>query len=256
MTATESNSTDMTGLLAYMSTQPFVVPQPGMYVSFEAEESVIDPSFGNSNFCNMTNATVEIVNASNNTVLAEAHAMPSLCSLNWWQHQASSPATYTYDLSAYTGMNVYIRMNIQESQPVPFTSYATTYSSDGDLGWSPYNNNEQNGTLNPVAQANKSRFGKEVSPAGTENMTTLEQNYPNPFVSSTSIAVNNLNGATTLKVYDMLGRQVADLTGNLPQNVSRAEVNFDAANLPSGIYMYRLETATGLVQVKQMNLQK
>jgi len=254
----ETNSTDMSGLLTYMSSQSFAV-YPNMYVTYEAEESVQDPSFGENGICNMTTATVELVNASNGEVLAEVRQMPSLCSMSWFQHQASNPKTYTYNLSSYAGLNVYIRMNIQESQPVPFTSYATTYSSESDLGWSPYDNSDQTTTGLTAASnsnGNKHGFGKDMTnTTSTENLTVLEQNYPNPVASTTSIAVDNINGATTLRVYDMLGRMVADLSASLPQNVAHAEVEFNAANLQSGVYMYRLETASGLAIVKQLSVQ-
>lgn len=256
---TETNSTDMSGLLTYMSSQSFAV-ESGMSVSYQAEESVQDPSFGGGGECSMTSATVELVNAANGSVLATVRTMPSLCSDSWFQHQASKPKTYSYDLSSYAGMNVYIRMNIQETETIPFTSYATTYSSESDLGWSPYDNSQQTTTTGGLtaspSNGNKRGWGKEIaSSTSTDNLTVLEQNYPNPVVSTTSIAVDNVAAGSTLRVYDMLGRVVADLSASLPQNQAHGEIEFNAANLPTGVYMYRLETASGLSLVKQLSVQ-
>jgi uncharacterized protein YigE (DUF2233 family) len=85
----------------------------------------------------------------------------------------------------------------------------------------------------------------------------LEQNYPNPFNSQTvirySIPTPPLSssylkgrsevGFVSLKVFDFLGREVATLV-NKYQNAGNYEVKFDASELPSGIYLYRLENGS------------
>ena len=70
----------------------------------------------------------------------------------------------------------------------------------------------------------------------------LEQNYPNPFNPQTTIRFAIPEASTVrLAVYDLLGRQVRVLIdGNL--NAGWHEMSFDASNLPSGLYLYRLET--------------
>ncbi len=73
---------------------------------------------------------------------------------------------------------------------------------------------------------------------------SLAQNYPNPFSSTTTISFTADN-VSSLKVYDALGRQVADLTnqvsrmGHISPTGSRT-VEFDASALPTGMYYYRL----------------
>ncbi|MFQ3599291.1 MAG: reprolysin-like metallopeptidase [Chloroherpetonaceae bacterium] len=70
---------------------------------------------------------------------------------------------------------------------------------------------------------------------------SLEQNYPNPFNPSTMIRYQlSANSAVKLEVFDMVGRRVASLV-NAKQSVGRYEVNFNATNLASGVYFYRLQ---------------
>jgi hypothetical protein len=73
----------------------------------------------------------------------------------------------------------------------------------------------------------------------------LTQNYPNPFNPTTTIEFSLAEpGLVTLKVYDMIGREVATLLDNEEFDDGEALVNFDADELTSGVYFYRL-TARG-----------
>lgn len=84
----------------------------------------------------------------------------------------------------------------------------------------------------------------------------LAQNYPNPFNPSTKIQYAlPVEGNVTLKVYNILGQQVRTLIDNQLLPAGRHEVTFDAANLPSGLYIYRLQT-NNFVDVKKMMLLK
>ena len=74
----------------------------------------------------------------------------------------------------------------------------------------------------------------------------LEQNYPNPFNPATTIQFDIPEQAmVTLKIYDMLGQEVATLLNNTLIDEGTTELPFDATNLSSGIYFYRI-TAQGL----------
>lgn len=84
---------------------------------------------------------------------------------------------------------------------------------------------------------------------------SLSQNYPNPFNPSTKIdfAIPK-NGLVKIVVYDILGRQISKLVN---QNLTAGtySIDFNAANLNSGIYFYRIE-ADGFVKTKKMLLIK
>ena len=71
----------------------------------------------------------------------------------------------------------------------------------------------------------------------------LQQNYPNPFNPTTTIkfTISDLR-FTILKVYDVLGNEVATLVNEV-KPAGNYEVDFDGSGLPSGIYIYRLITA-------------
>jgi hypothetical protein len=83
----------------------------------------------------------------------------------------------------------------------------------------------------------------------------LEQNYPNPFNPSTTISFA-LPQATQLKikVYNMLGEQVNTIAEGM-YDAGYHKVTFNASNLPSGTYIYRLES-NDFVQVRKMILIK
>jgi hypothetical protein len=83
----------------------------------------------------------------------------------------------------------------------------------------------------------------------------LEQNYPNPFNPSTRISYQIPNaGHVTLKVYDVLGREVSTLINN-EQSAGSHEVIFNASKLGSGIYFCRLQSGN-YISVKKMVLMK
>jgi hypothetical protein len=72
------------------------------------------------------------------------------------------------------------------------------------------------------------------------NFLGLSQNYPNPFNPTTSMQYTISNRQfVTLKVYDLLGREIATLV-NEEKPAGEYEVEFDGSNLTSGIYFYRL----------------
>lgn len=79
----------------------------------------------------------------------------------------------------------------------------------------------------------------------------LEQNYPNPFNSKTKIKFEvKKSGNVKLKVFDITGKLVADIV-NAELETGRYEVLFDAKNLSSSIYFYRMETGD-FVESKRM----
>jgi hypothetical protein len=85
---------------------------------------------------------------------------------------------------------------------------------------------------------------------------TLGQNYPNPFNPSTVIEfVVPMSGHATMKVYNVLGQEVATLFDGNAEAGRINSTRFDASNLPSGLYFYTLKSA-GTSETKRMLLMK
>ena len=107
-------------------------------------------------------------------------------------------------------------------------------------------------------------FGSEIVATdirtGDSNLlpqkTALYANYPNPFNPTTKIKYSLSQGhLVELKVYNIIGQQVAVLVKK-KQNAGEYIVNFDASNLASGLYFYRLNIGNKFVQIKKMLLIK
>ena len=95
----------------------------------------------------------------------------------------------------------------------------------------------------------------EVTILEVLNDFTLNQNYPNPFNPSTKISFSiPQNGFTTLKVYDVLGNEVANIIeGELSEG--SYDIQFNASGLSSGIYFYSL-TSGEFTKTMKMILSK
>jgi photosystem II stability/assembly factor-like uncharacterized protein len=92
----------------------------------------------------------------------------------------------------------------------------------------------------------------EVDESGNNpNTFSLFQNYPNPFNPTTSIEYRvGSSEYVTLKVYDVLGREVATLV-NEEKLPGEYEIEFDGSQLSSGIYFYKL-TSGNFIETKKM----
>lgn len=83
----------------------------------------------------------------------------------------------------------------------------------------------------------------------------LEQNYPNPFNPTTTIGFTVVNPQNiSIDVFNIHGQHIQNIFNGMV-STGRHEVIFDAAGLPSGIYLYRLTTRNG-IQVKKLTLLK
>jgi len=84
---------------------------------------------------------------------------------------------------------------------------------------------------------------------------SLDQNYPNPFNPVTTIEYGLPRTAhVELKVYSILGQEVKTLVDEI-QDPGHQRVTFDAGNLATGVYLYRLQAA-GFVETKKLMVMK
>jgi hypothetical protein len=87
---------------------------------------------------------------------------------------------------------------------------------------------------------------------GIVNTFSLEQNYPNPFNPSTQIKYSIAEaGLVSIKVFDILGREVSNLV-NKQQAAGSYTVDFNAQNLATGVYIYRIESGKFQATKKMM----
>ena len=90
-----------------------------------------------------------------------------------------------------------------------------------------------------------------VAPIASEADVELG-NYPNPFNPTTAINfVIKDGGLVTLKVYNLMGQEVATLVNNT-LNTGSHQVMFNGTDLPSGLYLYRLDTNGQSFQQKML----
>jgi photosystem II stability/assembly factor-like uncharacterized protein len=96
---------------------------------------------------------------------------------------------------------------------------------------------------------------EDVVEIGAPVSYDLSQNYPNPFNPSTKIKYSvPADGFVNIAIYNVLGEKVTDIVNNI-QKAGIYEVTFDATNLASGMYLYRMESGS-FVSVKKMMILK
>jgi hypothetical protein len=100
----------------------------------------------------------------------------------------------------------------------------------------------------------------EEANSSAPNRFTLNQNYPNPFNPSTAISYQlSAKSFVSLRIFDVLGREVAVLV-NGQKPAGTHTVAWNALNVPSGVYVCRLEARTtsgdSYVETRKMLLTK
>jgi hypothetical protein len=110
---------------------------------------------------------------------------------------------------------------------------------------------------------NESSFSTEAFVITTDIITennvpaeySLANNFPNPFNPITTISYSlDVNSFVTLDIYNVIGEKVENLVKEF-QNSGNHRINFNAVNLPSGIYFYAL-VSNNRVLVKKMTIIK
>ena len=107
--------------------------------------------------------------------------------------------------------------------------------------------------------ADASVVPENITPTAVENnkpeQFKLEQNYPNPFNPTTHFAFRIAErGLVTLKVYDLLGREMATIV-NEELQPGTYNMTWNASSMPSGVYFYRLQAGI-FTDMKKMILMK
>jgi hypothetical protein len=144
-----------------------------------------------------------------------------------------SDGSITYDPNG--SIPVYFRVRIKDNQGL-WSLWSDLYSTKM-LKWIPW------------------KIGSEETFKSNRINFALFQNYPNPFNPSTNISYSiPRNGLVTIKVYDILGKEVAVLV-NEAKEAGIYSSTFNASELPSGIYFYTL-TSGNFTATKKLILLK
>jgi len=84
------------------------------------------------------------------------------------------------------------------------------------------------------------------------NNFIIKQNYPNPFNPSTKIKYSIPHSENmTLKIYDVLGRQITTLV-NEEKPAGNYTIEFDGSSLPSGVYFYQIQAGNFIGTMKML----
>ena len=129
----------------------------------------------------------------------------------------------------------------------------------GDVNWFPVQKAawlaQRDAEYNAIDNAMNHSHTAAVNEHSLPGEYTLSQNYPNPFNPSTTIAFSLPHAArVSVKVFDMLGREVATLVDGYATS-GLHKVQFNATNLASGVYVYRLSSGN-FTAVKRMTVVK
>ncbi|MCA0387272.1 MAG: choice-of-anchor A family protein [Bacteroidetes bacterium] len=183
---------------------------------------------------------------------------------NSWQPQTSGiTATHIYSVSVDNGDNVFVSSWNNGVYFAHITSTDAPASAWNYIGLkgvkvSAISFDQSNGRLfaatsdGGILRNDSPTSVKEIETASSPAGFSLSDNYPNPFNPETVIEFSvPLKENVDLSVYNVLGELVSTLaTGEL--EAGRYSVKFDAQQLPSGIYIYRLSSGTNVISKKMI----
>jgi hypothetical protein len=227
-------------LNAVLLSQPFTLKSNSVFNFSENSGAADSSAAGNVLGANgFLSFTVQLVDAASGKVIGTAKQL-KLTSSSLPSYKLSS---YTVSVTGLGGKTAQLKISIQTN--VDSLSLLLV---------------EQHAGVNVSAL---SKIGMEELLVKSSEIImeyALEQNYPNPFNPSTTINFQISNaGYVTLKVYDVLGREVATLVDGVKEAGSYS-ATFDGGKLASGVYIMRLvahsEEGKSFVQTKKMLLMK
>ncbi len=224
-----SNSTNYPLISDYTSTVPFTIDSTIAAIAFNFVETISDLAVAQTpGLCNATAADVEIVDANSGAILATPYVSTPFCTKSWIAGIATGSFNYPV-ASTWLGKSVIVRMSVAWTGTTP-APYSTVETTDAfTLGYC-------------------SLIGGTAKLATEAPLAMDISNSPNPANAYTTITLENVANPVSLHVYDMLGREVANLSSALQSAGSTKSVMLNTAGLSNGMYLYRLATETSSVQ--------
>jgi len=170
-------------------------------------------------------------------------------------HPVSDAYVYIVDgennIVSYSFTNSEGRYNATDLTPGYYSVIVDNYGFNSEENDNVYTSTDESG----VADFNLSDDAlTDVENEGVINEFKLNQNYPNPFNPTTTIKFSVMgNTKVELKVYDIIGKEIKTLI-NRELNAGSHSIQFDASNLPSGIYIYEIRSGNFLQSRKMLLL--
>mgnify|MGYP005839630877 CR=1 FL=1 len=160
----------------------------------------------------------------------------------------NSNPSFTYPLGSYNGFIIN-----PNSPAVNAGGNLQAFIESKGLPWSDILGNPRDSSPDIGAYESGSPVGSNDNLQDQPSNFALYQNYPNPFNPLTNISYTiPASSFITLKVYDVLGNEIRTLV-NEEKSKGNYEMEFNAIDLPSGIYFYRFQSAN-FVETKKMIL--
>ena len=159
-----------------------------------------------------------------------------------------TPTFVPSNIRTFTGNADSVMINVASTANVPLNLYTVQVTGTESAGQRVHTRSYQIRVGNFAGIHNLN--------TGIPEVFSLGQNYPNPFNPTTNIKFALPTASVVnLKIYDALGREVASLIKNESLKAGNYSFDFDAANLPSGIYFYKLVSGN-FISTKKMALIK
>ncbi|HMQ80214.1 MAG TPA: T9SS type A sorting domain-containing protein [Ignavibacteria bacterium] len=239
---------DYQGIAGRTMTFPFYTGQNNTLQDFTAYL----PDYGIS-----FNKTIDSINPTSTSVVRMRNPVmgPYSGQVTYTTNISPSPAPGTLtptfspgNVRTFTGVSDSVLINTTSTANVPQGLYTVTVTGTETGGPRVHIRTYQIRVGNFV--------GIQQTNTEVPQVYSLQQNYPNPFNPVTNIKFGLPKGSfVTLKIYDMLGREVASLINNMNLAAGNYTYDFNAVNVPSGIYFYKL-SAGEFSDVKKMTLVK
>ncbi len=191
--------------------------------------------------------SVMLLSPENNT-LFEADSVKLI-----WSSGTNSPTQYWVE---YSWSNSSFSNSVIDSSLTDTTLLLKPLQDEKTYWWKVKAKNQFGwGNFSEVGTFKVDYFKVGVHDDLRDKSFSLLQNYPNPFNPKTNISYKlSANSYVELKVYDLLGREIKTLISeNKPAGIH--QVDFNATNLPSGVYIYKL-LAGNFIETRKMTVMK